>query len=204
MMTRATSRTLRRLLATMFAIGCIAFSSVAFAGAATDVVKAKQTALFDLLKRSDAQNEKKMAAIFDEMLDYQTLAESSLGSEWAPRSDAEKAQFSDLLKQLVRKSYERNLKKTLNFDIEYVGEEASGNAMVVKTKAKSKTDTREDPIEISYRMGDKGGAWKVQDIVTDGVSLVSSYRSQFTKIIKKDGFPALIQKMKDKLAKGDI
>jgi phospholipid transport system substrate-binding protein len=36
------------------------------------------------------------------------------------------------------------------------------------------------------------------------VSLVSSYRSQFTKIIKKDGFVALIQKMKDKLAKGDI
>jgi phospholipid transport system substrate-binding protein len=44
----------------------------------------------------------------------------------------------------------------------------------------------------------------VQDIVTEGVSLVSSYRSQFTKIVKKDGFPALIQKMKDKLAKGDI
>jgi phospholipid transport system substrate-binding protein len=34
--------------------------------------------------------------------------------------------------------------------------------------------------------------------------LVSSYRSQFTKIVKKDGFPTLITKMKDKIAKGDV
>ena len=40
--------------------------------------------------------------------------------------------------------------------------------------------------------------------MTEDVSLVSSYRSQFTKIIKKDGFARLIQKMKDKLAKNDI
>ena len=53
-------------------------------------------------------------------------------------------------------------------------------------------------------MVQKNGAWRVQDIITEGVSLVSSYRCQFTKIVKKDGFPTLIQKMKDKLAKGDV
>ena len=76
--------------------------------------------------------------------------------------------------------------------------------MLVKTKAKSKTDEREEAVEIIFKMVQKGGAWKVGDIVTEGVSLVSSYRSQFTKIIKKDGFPALVQKMKDKIAKGDV
>ena len=74
---------------------------------------------------------------------------------------------------------------------------------MVKTKAKAKDDPRDEPVEIDFKMVQKDGKWKVQDIVTEGVSLVSSYRSQFTKIIKKDGFPALIQKMKDKLAKGD-
>jgi phospholipid transport system substrate-binding protein len=177
----------------------------AFAGPATDVVKSKQTALFDLIKQSTPESEKKVAALFDEMLDYSSLAEGSLGSEWAARSDAEKAQFSDLLKQLVRKGYERNLKKILGFGVEYVAEEAAGDAVLVKTKAKStKTDAREEPVEIVFKLAQKGGTWRVQDIVTEGVSLVSSYRSQFTKIVKKDGFPALIQKMKDKLAKGDI
>jgi len=179
-------------------------AGAAFAGPATDVVKTKQTTLFELLKAPTPDN-KKIDGLFDEMLDYQSLAEGSLGSEWAPRADAEKAQFSDLLKQLVRKAYERNLKKILNFDVQYVAEDADGGAMLVKTKAQPKNgDARAEPVEIVFKMVQKDGKWKVNDIVTEGVSLVSSYRSQFTKIIKKDGFPALIQKMKDKLAKGDV
>jgi phospholipid transport system substrate-binding protein len=179
------------------------YAGAADAGAATDIVKAKQSTLFDLLKKPDAANQKKVSSIFDEMLDYGALAEASLGSEWAARSDAEKAEFSELLKQLVRKAYEKNLKKTLNFNIEYVSEKAEGAVIVVTTKAVSKTNAREEPIEIAFKMKEKDGAWRVADIVTEGVSLVSSYRSQFTKIVKKDGFPTLIKKMKDKIAKGE-
>ncbi|MDC0747816.1 MlaC/ttg2D family ABC transporter substrate-binding protein [Polyangium mundeleinium] len=185
-----------------FAVSLVGAAGLAHAGAATDVVKAKQSALFDLLKKPS--NDAKVSAMFDELLDYQALAEASLGSEWAARTDAEKAQFSDLLKQLVRKSYERNLKKTLDFNIEYTAEEKKGDAIVVKTRAVSKKDARSEPVEIAYVMAEKNGAWRVKDIITDDVSLVSSYRSQFTKIVKKDGFPALIKKMKDKLAKGDV
>lgn len=179
-------------------------ASPAFAGPAMDVVKTKQTALFELLRQSTPASQKKIQAIFDEMLDYQTLAEASLGSEWGARTDDEKKEFADILKQLVQKAYERNLKKTLGFDIQYLGEKPSGEAITVTTKAVSKTNTREAPIEIAFKMIQKDGAWRVQDIVTEGVSLVSSYRSQFTKIVKKDGFPALIKKMRDKLAKGDV
>jgi phospholipid transport system substrate-binding protein len=197
-------RTMRKLLTTATLAFFVAAASAAYAGPATDVVKSKQTALFDLLGKSGADNEKKVAAIFDEMIDYGALAEASLGSEWAARTDAEKKEFSDLLKQIVRKAYEKNLKKTLNYNIEYVSEEQKDGAFIVTTKAKSKTDAREEAIEIKYKMAQKDSKWRVQDITTEGVSLVSSYRSQFTKIIKKDGFPALITKMKDKIAKGDV
>jgi phospholipid transport system substrate-binding protein len=194
-----------RHFAAALSVFALSFASVgsAFAGGATDVVKGKQTALFGLIKQATPDGDKKIAALFDEMLDYPALTEGSLGTEWAPRSDAEKAQFSDLLKQLVRKGYERNLKKIVNAEVEYVSEEAAGGATIVKTKAKGK-DAHDEPVEIAFKLVEKDGAWRVQDIITEGVSLVSSYRGQFTKIVKKDGFPALIQKMKDKLAKGDV
>ncbi|MDC0678394.1 MlaC/ttg2D family ABC transporter substrate-binding protein [Sorangium atrum] len=197
---------MNHLFAAAFSLLALTLGPVglASAGPATDVVKARQTALFDLLKKGGVENQKKVGAVFDEMLDYSALAEASLGSEWAARTDAEKKQFSELLKQLVRKAYERNLKKTLDFNVEYLGETDSKGVMTVKTKAVSKKDAREEPVEIAFKLSQKGGAWLVQDIVTEGVSLVGSYRAQFTKIIKKDGLPALIQKMKDKLAKGDV
>jgi phospholipid transport system substrate-binding protein len=174
----------------------------AFAGPATDEVKAKQSTLFELLAKPG--NEKKVTATLDEVLDHPAIAEASLGSEWANRTDAEKAQFSELLKQLVRRNYERNIKKTIGYNIEYIGETEKNARVVVATKAVSKTDKRAEPVEIEYTLAQNDGKWRIQDIKTDGVSLVSSYRSQFTKIVKKDGFPALITKMKDKIAKGDV
>jgi len=195
---------MRKLLTTAAAALFVSLASAAFAGPATDVVKAKQTALFDLIKQAAPANDKKIAAIFDEMLDYSALAEASLGSEWAGRTDAEKKEFTDLLKQLVSKAYEKNLKKTLGYNIEYLSEEEKDGGFLVKTKAKSKTDAREEPIEIIFKMAQKDSKWRIRDITTEGVSLVSSYKSQFTKIIKKDGFAVLVTKMKDKIAKGDI
>jgi phospholipid transport system substrate-binding protein len=195
-----------RLLSTLMLGAALTFGqvSLAFAGPATDTVKSKQDSLRDILKQP-SPDQKKMAAIFDATLNYDALAEGSLGSEWAARSDAEKAEFSGLLKQLVRRSYERNLKKTIDYDIEYVSEDAGSNSsIIVKTRAKSRANPNEDPIEVSYKLVQKDGTWLIHDIVTEGVSLVGSYRSQFVKIIKRDGFPKLIQKMKDKLAKGDV
>lgn len=195
------------LLATVLSVLGLTVGHVgtADAGAATDIVKAKQTALFDVIKQpSSAANQQKIQGLFDEMLDYGALAQASLGTEWATRTPEEQAQFSGILKDLVRKAYEKNLKKTINFNIDYVAEEAAGGGVTVKTKATSRTDAREEPIEIHFKMVEKNGQWRVNDIVTEGVSLVSSYRSQFTKIVKKDGFPKLIEKMKKKLAAGEV
>jgi phospholipid transport system substrate-binding protein len=192
-----------QLFAALISMIALTFATAAFAGPATSMVQGKQTTLFDLLKQGTPESQKKIDSIFDEMLDYSALAEASLGPEWAARSDAEKAEFTDLLKKLVRNAYTKNLKKITGFDVDYVGEDAGdGGAVVVKTKSKPK-DPRDEPVEINFKVVQKDAKWKVQDIITEGVSLVQSYRNQFTKIIKKDGWGALLQKMKDKLAKGD-
>lgn len=159
-------------------------------GAATDAIKAKQTALIDLMKQSATAQQ--LAAIFDQFLDYDDLAAGSLGSEWSPRSAAEKAQFIDLLKQLLRSGYTKNLKSAVGSSIVYRAEEPGNGGLLIKT-AIQQTDMDLLVKQIS-------GAWKVYDITTDGVSIVSAYREQFTKIVKKDGFPTLISKMKEKLA----
>jgi phospholipid transport system substrate-binding protein len=47
-----------------------------------------------------------------------------------------------------------------------------------------------------------GPAWRVVDVVTEGSSLVGNYKNQFHRVIQKDGYEALVRRMKDKLAKG--
>ena len=194
-------RRMAHLFAALIATLAFAFAGPALAGGASDVVKTKQTALFDLLRQGNADSQKKIDAVFDDMLDYPTLAQSSLGPEWAKRSAAEQAEFTDLLKRLVRNAYQKNLKKILDYNVSYTGEESADGGVLVKTSSQDKNGSRSDPLEIDFKMVSTGGTWRVRDIVTEDVSLVESYRSQFTKIINKDGFPKLIEKMKDKLAR---
>ena len=44
----------------------------------------------------------------------------------------------------------------------------------------------------------------VLDVVTEGSSLLNNYRSQFRKIIKKQGFAELMRRMRTKLEKGEV
>jgi phospholipid transport system substrate-binding protein len=173
----------------------------ALAGPATEVVKTKQTVLFGLIGQPQTPDtQAKLKALFDEMLDYAGLARASLGDRWDSLKPAEQTEFRDLLEQLVRKNYQRNLRKMLGWEIQYLGEDSSGKGVLVKTRAVSKGDKRQEPIQLDFRMAEIGGSWLVVDLVPEGASLVSTYRNQFTRILDKDGYPALKAKMHKKLA----
>ena len=177
--------------------------AVAFATPAPEVfVKGKQEEVHKLLKQTGGNNDPRIGAVLDELLDYDAFARDSLGDEWDKRSDAERKKFSGLLKQLVQKSYRNGLKKTINYDIDYKGGTKAEKGYLVRTVARSKKNAREEPISIDYLVHDVDGHWKIRDIVAEGSSTVSNYRNSFRRIIKKQGFEELIKKMETKLAKG--
>jgi phospholipid transport system substrate-binding protein len=67
--------------------------------------------------------------------------------------------------------------------------------------ARNKKNEREEPVSIDYIVHKVDGKWRIYDIVTEGSSLVSNYKSQFRRVIKKNGFETLMDRMKKKLDK---
>jgi phospholipid transport system substrate-binding protein len=173
------------------------------AESAQDFIQSRQTQVSQLVRQSaGAQRDKQVAAVLDGMIDYETLAKHSLSAHWADLSEAQHKEFTDILRNLVRRNYERNIKNILDYRVEYLGEEpGSGEGVVVHSRASS-ANKREEPISIDYRVLQENGGWRVVDVVTEGSSLVNNYRNQFHRIIQKDGYEALVRRMKDKLAKG--
>jgi phospholipid transport system substrate-binding protein len=195
----------KRLLTAVFiALLSLAIPVTAFAAEAEGFVKAKQAELISLLKRGkSAANEQKIDAICDQMLDYPSMAKDSLGDYWNERTAAEKKEFQDVLKQLVQRAYRKNLSKTLNYDLAYTGEVKVEGGTLVKTVAKARKNTREEPVTIDFNVHKADGQLKIRDIVTEGSSLTGNYRNQFRRIIKKKGFEELMKRMKIRLEKGD-
>lgn len=169
---------------------------------AVSFIQARQGELTKLLKApKSAATDAKIKKVFDRMLSYDALAKNSLKSHWDERSDAEKKEFSCILKHLVQDAYRKNLRKTLNYNVSYKGAAKDKAHYLVKTVAKSRKNVRAESVTIDYVVVKEGGEHRVHDIVTEGSSLVKNYRSQFRRIIKKKGFSGLTSRMKKKLEK---
>lgn len=186
-------------------IAALALSSLALASndAPVEFVKSRQTELTVLVKKSGTpENKKKLEGVFDAILDYDALAQGSLRDHWNERSEAERKEFQDVLKQLVQRAYRKNLDRTLDYDVTFGETSQEAQSFTVKTVAQNRKNAREEPISIDYSLHKVGGDWKIRDIVTEGSSLVANYQQQFNRIIKKDGFPELLRRMKKRLANG--
>jgi len=198
------SRSIRKL--TLFGVGLLASLAIgprAFAAqSAQDFVQSKQAQVTSLLHQAaSSQRDKQVSAVLDGMMEYDELAKRSLAAHWGELSETQHREFTEVLRKLVQRNYERNIKNILDYRVDYLGEDPGADSVLVRTRATSKTNVREDPVAIDYKLARIGDEWKVIDIVTEGSSLVNNYKNQFHRIIQKDGYEALIKRMKDKLAK---
>jgi phospholipid transport system substrate-binding protein len=162
-------------------------------------LKAKDKKLNPLLKNTD-KNKPKILNLVNKMLDFDLLCQQSLGKHWDTRTESDQTEFTETLKALIEKNLVNRLKDSKDHKITYESEEVDGTKASVVTLISSGDDPRAEKTELEYKLQKKGKSWRVTDMVTDGVSLVSNYRSQFNKIITEDGWDVLMQKMKDKLA----
>lgn len=160
-------------------------------------------ALLDILKRpKNAARDKEIAALLEQFLDYERIAASSLGEGWEKLEQPERRRFVELLSALIERSYISSLEDTKHFSIRYLGSREEGARFLVDTEARDKENRRAPPIAMSYWLLRDGDAFRVVDIITDGVSLITNYHNQFSRILARDGFEALIAKMEERLSRG--
>jgi phospholipid transport system substrate-binding protein len=137
--------------------------------------------------------------IVGSFLDYGELAKRSLARHWDTLTPKQREDFSNTLRELVERSYLRQLHGNANYNIKYEKEEKAGNEATVDATLHTMARGKKVEIALQYKMLGKGGTWLVYDVLTDEQSMLENYRAEFNKIISKDGFDALLKRMKKKL-----
>ena len=150
----------------------------------------------DLKKQQNEQKRRKaLKTAIGQIFDHGEMAKRSLGQNWKELTPAQQKEFVDLFATLLENSYAGKIESYNNEKIVYLKEVVDGDYAEVKSRI---ITTKRDEFSLDYRLLRDGERWKVYDVVIEGVSLVSNYRSQFNKIIKAHGYPELVKKMKVK------
>jgi phospholipid transport system substrate-binding protein len=172
----------------------------AWAGPPTDIARQVIEKALDALKETGSTAEarrQKVKRIVDPYFDYQEMAKRSLGPAWGKLSSGQRQEFVALFSQLLEASYSDKIEKyAQRVQINYTGEILEGDYAEVRTVVVKANDR----IPLNYRLMNEGGTWKVYDVIIEGVSLVSNYRSQFSRIIHESGYAELVKRLKTKVS----
>jgi phospholipid transport system substrate-binding protein len=199
---RATKYILVRFAAVMIIFNLTA--SAAGAGNLTDAVKSTVDTVLETMKdkelsRPDRKMErrKKISSAIRDMFDFEEMAKRSLARHWKKRTAGEKKEFRSIFSDLLEASYIEKIEA-------YTDEKVKFDKEVIKGKGKygvvgTTIITKDVEIPIDYKAKLKKGKWWVYDVVIEGVSFISTYRSQYNQIIVKESYANLIEKMKKKL-----
>ena len=183
-------------LAVNLAVGAVCFADSEITGKLKGTIEKVIAIIKDENMKNDKQGRRAaLRNAIDERFDYRQMAMRSLAKNWDLRSDQERQQFISLFKSLLENSYASKLESYSDEKINYLSEVIKGKYALIKTEIVRPNST----IAVDYKLTQENGDWQVYDFVIEGVSMIRNYRSQFTKIIRKDSYGVLVQKLTDKM-----
>jgi phospholipid transport system substrate-binding protein len=188
---------------------CLIVTSVSLThaiGTPTDEIRSTIDAILDTLKDKNlalAENKtKRRETIFSlvhERFDFEEMSKRSLAQHWKKRTPEEKKEFVSLFSQLIENSYVNKLESYTDEKVTYTKETIKGGGKygVVSTSIL----TKDVAIPIDYKVIRKGDKWWVYDVLIEGVSFITNYRSQYNKIIRRNSYSGLVEELKKKIHK---
>jgi len=171
-----------------------------YAIAEHDIQKTTDTKVrqvLDILKDktlSQQQKDAKNVRIIDDIFDFDIMSQISLGKRWKSLSKDEQAQFSKAFEKKIKHSYLDKLRlynneKVIIKDLEKV----KSNRITLETQVIGLDDTYK-VIYLFYK-NTQTNQWYIYDVELVGVSILQTYRKQFSEFLQTKTIKQLIQSL---------
>ena len=167
------------------------------------VIAATTSAVLAVLSDKDLSTDVKRSRVEEivyERVDFDALSRLVLARGWNQLSEEQRGEFQREFKQNISATYGRGIDGYKNEQVTIIEDrqEARGD-WTVRTKIVSHGP---DDISVDYRLRETNGTWKIIDVIIEGVSLVSNYRSQFQEIMANGGIDRLLKLLREKNGRG--
>jgi phospholipid transport system substrate-binding protein len=184
----------------------VASAVAAPAASPRDIVQSAVTRVVAALQKADSEADPTPAQrlareqrrldirrVAADLFDFDEISRRALSRHWTARSPEEQAEFVRLFTDLLERTYIGRIESYSGEKIMYLGEVVDGPFATVRSKVVTRRRT-ETPLD--YKMHLRDGRWKVYDVLIDHVSFVATYRSEFARIIQKESYSALVERLR--------
>lgn len=165
------------------------------------VVEDFQNQLISVMKQGKTLGFKgrydKMDTLVRKSHDLPKIARIVVGKQWEELTADQQAKLEAVFTKLSISAYAHNFKDYSGESFGFVSEEETGRGgVIIHTNLQIPGDK---DVKFDYQMKKKDDGWQIMNIIADGVSDLALKRSEYTSVLSRDGFDALIAKMNEKI-----
>ena len=154
-----------------------------------------------LTKKTDtAIRQARFRQLFHEDFDSAGIARFVLGRYWRSASQEEQQEFVKLFEDYVVFVYTARLASFGGEIFKVRGSRSDGDGVIVATDVISPGSA--SPLRIDWRLVNDSGAYKINDVIVEGVSMAVTQRAEFASVVQRSGgqLRGLIALMREKTA----
>jgi len=152
-----------------------------------------------LNKKADPSfRQERFRQLFHADFDCPGIARFVLGRYWRDASEEEQREFVKLFEDYVVFVYTARLSNFGGQAFKVRGSRSDGDGVMVLTDVFSPGGT--SPLKIDWRLVTVNGAFKINDIIIEGISMMVTQRSEFASVIQRHGgkVGGLLELMREK------
>ena len=192
------------LSAALLIVNAFVFSSAQAAPNPTEQLKSTIDKVLTVLNNASLDVEAKrdkIRVIIGERFNFREMSIRTLGKNWKQANRDQQKRFTNAYRRLLEDTYLVMVEAYTDEKVDYVKENikkkkyAQVDTLIVRTGA--------PPIPVNYKSRLKKDGWWVYDVIIEGVSMISNYRTSYQQIAKNEGIDGLIAQIEEKIAAGD-
>jgi phospholipid transport system substrate-binding protein len=148
---------------------------------------------------SDAQRLSELVELLNTATDLDLVGRLVLGQYWRRATEAQRAEYTKLFKELVVKSMADRLNTYGGETFEITSAKPIDQRDTVVSTKIFRPASGSQPIAVDWRVRNLDGRYSIIDIVAEGVSMVVTQRSEVASVVSQKGMDGLIQTMRERL-----
>lgn len=151
--------------------------------------------------RARYQNDRELFGLVRQVvfprIDRERTAQWVLGANWRTATPAQREQFIVEFSDLLLRTYGTALRQYDSETLNYLPVQAPAGAdrVTVRTEIVRPDGPK---VSVDYQLTNRSGEWKVYDVIIENVSLVVTYRSEYSAIIKREGMDGLLKQLSER------
>jgi len=179
----------------------ISLSATAKDQEASEVIKRLQSSLITVMKQADHLDYQKryqqLEPTVEDTHDLPTIARLTIGKYWRGLQKDQQALLVKTFHRLSIATYASRFNGYSGEQFTIASEKPTRGHRVLVQSLLIKSDGKQ--IHFNYLLHHVGGQWRILNIVVDGVSDLALKRTEYTGLLKTEGFQALIAKLQNQI-----